>query len=74
MPKLVQLLNAIEERGYPYRMSHPSRETIRVEVTRPRERWEIDLAADGRVEVRVFTAPAVVEGEEALKRLFEPEG
>jgi hypothetical protein len=35
------------------------------------ERWEIDFFANGNLEVVVFTAAPTVEGEEALRRLFE---
>jgi hypothetical protein len=71
MPKLVGLLERLETRRRRYRLSYPGRAAIRVELAQGDERWEIDFFADGRVEVVVFTAAPTVEGEDALKRLFE---
>jgi len=71
MPKLIRFLDKLDAQRRPYRLSHPGRPSIRVELAHRDERWEVDFFADGQVEVVVFTAAPAIEGEDALTRLFE---
>jgi hypothetical protein len=69
--KLLRFLDDLEERKIFYRLSRVRPETIMVEVAVPGERWEVELFADGTVEVEVFRTTVGLQGEEALKRLFD---
>ena len=44
---------------------------VRVDVSVPGERWEVEFAADGDIVAERFQSVGDVEGEEAIKNLFE---
>lgn len=44
---------------------------VRVDVSVPGERWEVEFAADGDIVIERFQSMGDVEGEEAIKYLFD---
>ena len=43
---------------------------LSIDVAVPGERWEIDLLADGRVEIEVFKSDGSIHDEARLEELF----
>lgn len=70
LQKLLDFLSNLDERKIFYKLSRVRPEAIMVEIAVPGERWEVEYFADGHVEVEVFASPGLVNGEEALQRLY----
>ena len=72
--KLLDFLGRLAEAKIHFSLASIRPETIAVLIAVPGERWEVEFFADGVVEVEVFSsvqaAGIVLEGEEALERLF----
>ena len=72
--RLLDLLNRLDAARLRYSLGHFRDDTVAVEVVVPGERWEIELFADGRAEVEVFSSVGpsgiALEGAEAIERLF----
>jgi hypothetical protein len=47
---------------------------IMVSVAVPGQRWEIEFAPDGEVEVEIFKSDGTIAGSQALARLFREFG
>jgi hypothetical protein len=72
MEKLLEFLSELSKRNINYKLASYREEAIMVEIALPGERWEVEFFADGHVEVETFISnPAGIEGEEAIKRLFD---
>lgn len=75
LQKLLDFLSALDERKIFHKLTRVRPEAIMVEIAVPGERWEVEFFADGHAEVEVFgLSSRMMEGEEALKRLFEEYG
>ncbi|MEM6784575.1 MAG: hypothetical protein AAF624_12665 [Bacteroidota bacterium] len=74
MQQLLDFLNRLEEERLAYSLEHNTPDAIMVLVAVPGERWEIELFADGSVEVEVFTSGGVTEAGTLLDQLFERHG
>jgi ATP-dependent Clp protease ATP-binding subunit ClpC len=74
LPKLVDFLARLQEKGAGYRVGPFHGEAIRVEVAAPGEVWVATFFIDGRVSVEVLTATGGVQDESALARLLEKLG
>ncbi|MCG8461226.1 MAG: hypothetical protein MI919_33485 [Holophagales bacterium] len=75
LQKLLDFLQELERHKIFFRLECVRSEAIMVRVDVPGERWEVELFADGEVEVETFrsTESGVVGGSEAraaLKRLL----
>ncbi len=71
MEKLLDFLSELSKRNIFYSLSTIRPDAIMVEIAVPGERWEVEFFADGHLEVETFIAnPIGIEGEDAIKRLF----
>ncbi len=70
--KLIDFLNRLDEAGLTYTLEHNRDDTIMVVVSRDNERWEVEYAVNGDVDVEVFYSDEDdLEDEEAIERLFD---
>lgn len=53
-----------------YRVRDDREGAVSVDVTVPGERWEIDMLADGSVEIEVFKSDGAIHDDSKLKDLF----
>lgn len=71
MDKLYRFLEKLEENRIYYLLDKTRPDYIRVDISVPGERWEVEFATDGDVLVERFKSVGDIEGEEALHELFE---
>jgi hypothetical protein len=72
MEKLLNFISELEKRNIYHKLASYREDSIMVEITVPGERWEVEFFADDHVEVETFLSnPVGMEGEEAIKRLFD---
>ena len=64
----------LEDAGIPYELSIQREDAIMFTVCVPHERWEIELLADGSIEVEVYKSFGETGDERMLARLFERHG
>ncbi len=69
---LLAFLNRLDRAGVWYRLGHTKPESVMVEVALPGEHWEVELMADGAVEIERYRSVAGVEEQpELLNELFD---
>lgn len=71
MRKFIRFLEKMETNKIYYTLDKTRDGYVRVDVSVPGERWEVEFAADGDIVVERFRSVGNVEGEEAIKDLFE---
>ena len=72
MKKFVDFLEKLEKYKIYYTLDKTREDYIRVNIAVPEERWEVEFAAeDGDIVVERFKSIGDVEGEEAIKYLFD---
>ncbi len=72
MQKLLDFLSELSNRNIFFKLDQIRPDSVMVEIAVPGERWEVEFFADEHVEVETFLAnPIGIEGEEAIKRLFD---
>jgi len=69
--KFIPFLEKLEANNIYYTLDKTRDDYVRVDVSVPGERWEVEFAADGDIVVERFQSVGDVEGEEAIKDLFE---
>lgn len=69
--ELCELLDRIRAAKIHYTIRHDREGAVSIDVAVPGERWEIDVLADGSVEVEVFKSDGTIFGESKLSELFE---
>ena len=67
---LYDLIERLRDAGIHYRVRDDRRGAVSLDVTVPGERWEIDVLADGSVEVEVFKSSGEIHDETQLGDLF----
>jgi hypothetical protein len=67
---LFTFLQELRQAKIRYRLSDPRDDAIMVEVAVPGERWEIEFAEDGAVEVEVFRSDGQIRDAAALSELL----
>jgi hypothetical protein len=67
---LFSFLQDLRQAKIHYRLSDPRDDAIMVEATVPGERWEIEFAEDGAVEVEVFRSDGQIRDASALADLL----
>ena len=67
---LYTLLDRLRQARIHYRMREDREGAVSIDVTVPGERWEIDVLADGSVEVEVFKSDGTIHDETKLTDLF----
>ena len=67
---LFSFLQELRQAKIHYRLSDPRDDAIMVEVVVPGERWEIEFAEDGGVEVEVFRSDGQIRDASALTDLL----
>ena len=67
---LLDFLSKLSQAKVHYTLERNRDEAIMVLIAVPGERWEVELVADGSVEVEVFCSAGEIDGPEALGRRF----
>lgn len=67
---LYALLERLRRAKIHYRMRDDREGAVSIDVTVPGERWEVDVLADGTVEVEVFKSDGTIFDETKLNELF----
>jgi hypothetical protein len=68
---LYDLLDRLRRAKIHYRIRDDREGAVSVDVAVPGERWEIDLLADGTLEIEVFHSEGSIHGEPKLNELFQ---
>lgn len=68
--QLLQLLDRLDKAHIHYTLMHNRFDAISVAVAVPGQRWEIDVLADGEVNVEVFRSDGTIYEEPKLEDLF----
>ncbi|MGK7941226.1 MAG: hypothetical protein AB4062_13980 [Crocosphaera sp.] len=71
--KFLTFLNKLEQQKINYQIHHHRDEAVMITVSIVGERWEIEFLENGDIEVEKFISNGEIEGEEALKEIFERE-
>ena len=72
MEKFISFLERLESKKIYYTLDKTRDEYVRVDISVPGERWEVEFAAeDGDIVVERFKSVGDIEGEEAIKYLFD---
>ncbi|WMM26094.1 hypothetical protein RBU61_05300 [Tissierella sp. MB52-C2] len=71
MKKFIDFLERLEENKIYYSLDKIRNDYIMVDIAVPGERWEVEFATDGNIVVERFRSIGDVEGEEAIKDLFD---
>ncbi len=68
---LYDLLDRLREAKIHYHVRDDRRGAVSIDVAVPGQRWEIDVLADGSVEVEVFTSDGSIFDRSKLDELFQ---
>ena len=68
--ELVALLERLRSAHISYKLAQLRDSSVAIEVAVPGERWEIEVMADGNLEVERFVSEGNIRGVEALEELF----
>ena len=72
MKKFIDFLEKLEKNNIYYTLDKSRNEYVRVNIAVPGERWEVEFSAeDDDIVVERFKSFGDVEGEEAIKYLFD---
>lgn len=72
MERFIKFLEKLEHHKIYYTLDKTRDEYVRVDISVPGERWEVEFAAEeGDIVVERFKSIGDVEGEEALAYLFD---
>jgi hypothetical protein len=71
MTTLLDFLDRLDAANIYYRLRYSRPRMVRVDVSVPGERWEVEFGEDGAIDVEVFVSRAGVEGAERIEELFE---
>ncbi|MBU5440086.1 hypothetical protein KQI42_19005 [Tissierella sp. MSJ-40] len=71
MKKLIDFLERLEKHKTYYTLDKTRKGYIRVDITVPGERWEVEFSADGDIVVERFKSFTDLEDEQALEYLFD---
>lgn len=71
MKKFINFLEELEAHNIYYTLDKTRDDYVRVDVSVPGERWEVEFAADGDLVIERFQSLGDLEGEEAIKYLFD---
>ena len=72
MEKFISFLERLESKKIYYTLDKTRDEYVRVDISVPGERWEVEFAAeDDDIVVERFKSVGDIEGEEAIKYLFD---
>ncbi|MBI4602044.1 MAG: hypothetical protein HY721_08790 [Planctomycetes bacterium] len=67
---LYELLDRLRQAKIHYRIRDDRERAVSIDIAVPGERWEIDLLADGSLEVEVFKSDGSIHGKAKLGELF----
>lgn len=67
---LYALLDRLRQARIHYRVRDDREGAVSIDVTVPGERWEIDVLADGTVEIEIFTSDGTIHDAGKLEELF----
>ena len=71
MKKMFDFLDRLKESRIPFRLDISRARMILVDISLPGQRWEVEFAEDGDIDVEVFESQGVEDvGEERLEELF----
>ena len=68
--KLLNVLDKLRAAGVHFTLRQDRENAVSVDVAVPGERWEIDVLADGSVEVEVFKSDGTITDESTLDSLL----
>jgi hypothetical protein len=68
---LFTLLRKLEDASIYYGLSATRPGAVRVDISVPGERWEVEFLDDGGVWVEIFRSSGSIEGQERLTDLFQ---
>lgn len=71
MRGFISFLEKLEANKIYYTLDKTREDYVRVDVQVPGERWEVEFAADSDIVIERFQSVGDVEGEEAIKYLFD---
>jgi hypothetical protein len=68
---LYELIDRLRQAKIHYSIRDDRESAVSIDVVVPGERWEIDLLADGTLEIEVFKSDGAIHGEAKLTDLFQ---
>ena len=68
---LCRLLDRLRAAKIHYTIRHDREGAVSIDVAVPGQRWEIDVLADGVVEIEIFKSDGTIFDETKLTELFE---
>ena len=71
MKILLDFIEKLESNKIWYRLAKVRPDFIMVEISVPGERWEVEFAADGHVEIERFRSDGYIYDEKTLEELFD---
>lgn len=70
MDALLKFLDRLEQHRIKYVLERNREDAIMVLLAVPGERWEIELSADGTIEVERFVSNGSIGGADMIEELF----
>jgi hypothetical protein len=67
---LYALLDRLRQAKIHYRVRDDRQGAVSIDVAVPGERWEIDMLADGTIEIEVFKSDGAMHDDTKLDELF----
>ena len=71
LSKLTDFLDRLDEADMHYNLSSVREGALMVGITVPGERWEVEFAADGDVEVEIFKSDGEIHDDSVIDDLFD---
>lgn len=71
LQSFVSLLNELEERKINYKLDKVREEAVMIEIAVPGQRWEVEVLADGSVEIEKFVSEPNMYDANELEVLFK---
>lgn len=71
MRNFISFLEKLESNKIYYTLDKTRDNYVKVDVSVPGERWEVEFAADGEIVIERFQSVGDIEGEDAIKYLFD---
>jgi hypothetical protein len=70
LSKLTKFLDRLDREDVHYNLASVREGAVMVGITVPGERWEVEFAADGEIEIEVFKSDGEVHGFSIIEDLF----
>ena len=71
MHELYRIIQVLRELGAHFELASHREDNVMLLVVVPGERWEVEVASDGSIEIEVFKSDGTIHDESKLEELFE---